>query len=176
MKKKKQEKVALLEIDNHRDIQVYGVVFHGVQELISRVNQESKDGVFVSANTQDYPCFDSCDYASENRSYWNFFFAKDPEELQRKSTLVKNTPKEANNERLTARLVEQVGPVIYWEGDTYHPMITIPCPDFELPEIVEPVKEKKKKEKQVKAMDEQSPFISAMERRMQRLRADNQRS
>lgn len=176
MKKKKQEEVNPLEIDNHRYIQVYGVVFHGVEELVRWVNRESKEGVFVSANTEAYPCFDSCDYASEDRSYWNFFFAKDPEELQRKSALVKRTPKEANNERLTAQLVEQVGPVIYWEGDSYHPMITLPCPDFELPEIVEPVKEKKKKEKKVKAMDEQPPFISAMERRMQRLREDNQRS
>ena len=76
-----------------------------------------KCGVYVGEDSRLYPCFDSSDYAYENRRYMNLVFAKKQEELDVKMAKLKNMEQiGANYSKLTAEL----HPMAYWGGDTNH--------------------------------------------------------
>jgi len=107
-------------------IRVYGVTFENIREVIRyAVKAEPKDGVYVGEDSKLYPCFDSYDYASENRFYWNFVFATSKEELEKKLALLKNSDVVGTNyNKFTADLA----PMAYWGGDT--------CYDVEVSEDI----------------------------------------
>lgn len=75
-----------MQLANYSKITVYGVPFLGVEELIYHfLEGEPKNGVYVGGEREAYPCFGSEDWQYENRFYWNFVFARDPEELKAKA-------------------------------------------------------------------------------------------
>ena len=72
-------------IKNTDKIRVFGVTFKDIHEAISyALKGEPKEGVYVGVISERYPCFDSHDYAYENRRYWNIIFAKSEEDLNSK--------------------------------------------------------------------------------------------
>ena len=104
-------------------IKVYGVEFHGVMELKEyAIKGESKEGVYVGMDAELYPCFDSSDYAYEDRFFWNFVFARSKEKLQKKLTSLKGMRQKAPNYN---KLTEGMAPMVYWQGDTVHPMLVL---------------------------------------------------
>lgn len=76
----------------------------------------AKDGVYVGKDAELYPCFDSEDYASEDRFFWNIVFAKSLEELEAKKAELEDAFYNCNYEKFT----EELAPMAYWGGDTYY--------------------------------------------------------
>lgn len=120
----------MIEIDKERQIEVYGVCFNGVNELKKvALSRKQKDGVYVGVKMERYPCFDSSDYAYEDRYYTYFVFARSKEGLESQLDALNNPGKYKNadkNEDLTA-------PMIYWNGDTHDPMRIPECDDIVVP-------------------------------------------
>ena len=62
---------------NNETIVVLGTPFMGVKDMIFHARERiPKCGVYVGEDSRLYPCFDSSDYAYENRRYTNLVFAK----------------------------------------------------------------------------------------------------
>ena len=74
----------VIKIAYNRKITIFDVEFNGIEEIKEyALKGVAKDGVYVAEDSQSYPCFDSSDFAYENRSFWNFIFARNREELER---------------------------------------------------------------------------------------------
>lgn len=108
----------------YETVTIHGVAFNGVQEIIRcAVGNKPKDGVFVAADKERYPCFDSYDYASEDRSYWNFVFADNEHELQLKLDLLQKVKTSGNYCKLNDDTPASLMPMAYWGGDTNYPLV-----------------------------------------------------
>lgn len=125
-------------IPNDSDVTVYGVTFHGIEDLLNHaINKQPKDGVYVGEVSKHYPCFDSSDYAYETRFYWNIFFAKSPDELKRKQEKLENEVEtRLNYRKLSDATPADVMPVIYYEGDTNDPLWLPVCPEISFDEAL----------------------------------------
>lgn len=156
-----------MQVNNQQKLQIYGVTFNGIQE-IKRIAFGSGyyNGVYVGVDSQSYPCFDSWDYANENRCYCNFIFAKSKDEVQSKLTALKQAKPGFNYNKMN----EMFYPMIYWQGDSYHPIVIGECEEIM---CVAP-KAKRVKEKSVK--EEISGKKSRMELLMEKLRNDNRKA
>ena len=99
---------------------VLGVIFENIQEAIEyAIKGLDKNGVFVGHDAELYPCFDSEDYASEDRFFWNIVFAKSKEELNRKLIELKSVSPQTNYNKFS----EALAPMIYWGGDCIYDVI-----------------------------------------------------
>lgn len=108
-----------VNVAHNQTIMVFGVNFHGVEEIKEcALKGIPKKGVYVGEDSQHYPCFDSSDYAYENRYYWNFVFAKSKEELEIKMKHLREMENKGNYKKLS----EELAPMLYWQGDPYYPM------------------------------------------------------
>ena len=107
-------------VSNDSMIKIYGVDFYGVDELLKyATNKESKEGVYVELDSEHYPCFDSSDYAYEDRYYYNFVFGRSKEEVIKKmKKLVCLRPRDGIYRKLT----QELAPMIYWRGDRFYPL------------------------------------------------------
>ena len=78
-------------IKNTNSFYVLGVKFENIQEgILYAIKGWAKNGVYVGKDAKLYPCFDSEDYASEDRFFWNIVFARSKEELDRKLVELKS--------------------------------------------------------------------------------------
>lgn len=120
---------------------VLGVPFNGVREMIScAFERKAKNGIYVGYDSERYPCFDSEDYASETRSYWNFVFATSLYELSRKlKELRAMSPLHSNYNKLTGKLY----PMAYWEGDSHYPVYVTDAEEPDFPESPDKPKEER---------------------------------
>ena len=93
-------------IDSKGKITIMGVTFDGVDDIIHHaIGGKPKGGVYVGEDSQGYPCFDSEDYATEDRCYWNFVFAASKQEMRQRLAELKEMPQlRANYDKLTSRL------------------------------------------------------------------------
>lgn len=98
-------------------ITVLGVTFDGVEDIIHHaIKGTDKDGVYVGEDSERYPCFDSDDYATEDRFYWNFVFSTSKEEmLEKLSALKKMSQLQIDYNKLTS----QFHPMAYWGGEAF---------------------------------------------------------
>ena len=95
------------KFDYKGKIQVYGVTFDGVNDIIQHaLKGVSKEGVYVGEESQRYPCFDSEDYASE-------YELKDKMQKLKAMPVIGSNFKKLNNE---------LHPMGYWGGDTNYPI------------------------------------------------------
>lgn len=102
---------------NDEPIEVLGVTFQGVKDMISRAHaRQPKGGVYVGVDERLYPCFDSSDYMYEDRHYTNIVFAQSQEELDAKMQQLKDIPEKGNYNKMT----DELRPMVYWEGDRCH--------------------------------------------------------
>lgn len=96
-------------------IQILGATFSSVHDIIHcAVKHIAKDGVSVGEDSERYPCFDSEDYADEDRRYWNFVFARSEDELKNKLEQLKTAPIVGGNYR---KMNSDLFPMAYWGGD-----------------------------------------------------------
>lgn len=127
----------MIEVNKERKIEVYGVCFSGVSELKKvALLKNPKDGVYVGVQMERYPCFDSSDYAYENRYYTHFVFARSKEDLEFKLDVLNNPEKykDIDNREHT------LAPMVYWNGDTDDPMLVPECDEIFVHEKREKVK------------------------------------
>lgn len=99
---------------------VLGVMFENVPEaILYAIKGWAKNGVYVGKDVELYPCFDSEDYASENRFFWNLVFARSKEELDRKLVELKSV----SPQTIYNKFSETLAPMIYWGGDSVYDVI-----------------------------------------------------
>lgn len=107
-------------IKNTDSFIVLGVKFVNVTEaILYAIKRWDKDGIYVGKDAKLYPCFDSEDYASEDRFFWNIVFARSKEELDRKLVELKNVSPQTNYNKFS----ETLAPMIYWGGDSIYYVI-----------------------------------------------------
>ena len=115
----------MIKVENNKKVSVYGVCFSGVNELKKvALSKQPKDGVYVRAKLESYPCFDSSDYAYEDRCYTHFVFGHSKEEVEYRLGIL------CGRGGRLADWSAELGPVIYWAGDTYYPMEIMECDDI----------------------------------------------
>lgn len=152
-----------MEIDKNRKIIVFGVSFSGIDEIIMyAMRNKPKAGVFVGEDSHAYPCFDSSDYAYENRRFWNFIFAKTQVEVKDKLDALENIKTGGNYNKLACDFY----PMIYWGGDMTSPMEIGECEEIVIPAVM-PSQKNRDKSGQVRLGK------SRMEQLYERLKEDN---
>lgn len=110
---------------------VLGVKFENVPEaILYAIKGRTKNGVYVGKDVEIYPCFDSEDYASEDRFFWNIVFARSKEELDRKLVELKSVSPQTNYNKFS----EALAPMIYWAGDTFYDVMV--TDDVEAQQVV----------------------------------------
>lgn len=107
-------------IKNTSSFTVLGVKFKNIHEVIvcSAIGV-AKEDIYVGKDCKRYPCFDAEDYASEDRFYWNFVFAKSQEELDARLADLKKISPEGNY----CKFSEALAPMVYWAGDDFYDVI-----------------------------------------------------
>lgn len=99
---------------------VLGVKFENVTEaILYAIKGWAKNGIYVGKDAKLYPCFDSEDYASEDRFFWNIVFARTKEKLDRKLVELKSVSPQTNYNKFS----EALAPMVYWEGDSIYDVI-----------------------------------------------------
>lgn len=99
---------------------VLGVKFENVPEaILYAIKGLAKNGVYVGKDVEIYPCFDSEDYASEDRFFWNIVFARSKEELDRKLVELKSVSPQTTYNKFS----ETLAPMICWGGDSIYEVI-----------------------------------------------------
>lgn len=99
---------------------VLGVKFENVPEaILYAIKGLAKNGVYVGKDVEIYPCFDSEDYVSEDRFFWNIVFARSKEELDRKLVELKSVSPQTTYNKFS----ETLAPMIYWGGDSIYEVI-----------------------------------------------------
>ena len=107
-------------IKNTNSFYVLGVKFENIQEAIFyAIKEMTKNGIYVGKDAKRYPCFDSEDYVSEDRFFWNIVFARSKEELDRKLVELKSVSPQTNYNKFS----EALAPMIYWGGDNVYDVI-----------------------------------------------------
>ena len=118
-------------IKNTNSFYVLGVKFENIQEAIFyAIKEMTKNGIYVGKDAKRYPCFDSEDYASEDRFFWNIVFARSKEELDRKLVELKSVSPQTNYNKFS----EALAPMIYWAGDTFYDVMV--TDDIEAQQVV----------------------------------------
>ena len=104
-------------IKNTDSFNVLGVKFVNVTEaILYAIKGWAKNGIYVGKDAKLYPCFDSEDYASEDRFFWNIVFARSKEELDRKLVELKSVSPQSDYNKFS----EALAPMIYWAGDSFY--------------------------------------------------------
>lgn len=104
-------------VKNTDPIHVLGTTFLNIHEIIAcSAVGTTKDGVYVGKDCERYPCFDSEDYATEDRFFWNFVFAKSKEEMEAKLEILKKISPQGNYNKFS----ESLAPMVYWAGDSFY--------------------------------------------------------
>jgi len=126
-------KVWIREVSKNSEIEILGHVFNGLSEIKEAVevfcrmgwhhwntDPTSKvEGIHVICVYERYPCFDSWDYANEDREFSNYFFSDKPfteQQIERLSKL----PGQCNAQIVNDSMPEWALPAVYYrgEGDT----------------------------------------------------------
>lgn len=99
-----------------------GRLWRGRFDVTRREPRAAVPGLQVACLYEPYPCFDSDDYATENREYCNYFFAAEPftyEQLAAFAVMKKTANSCLVNEETPASAL----PAVYWGGDTHSPVL-----------------------------------------------------
>lgn len=88
----------------------------GKRTIFDGTPKECPDGLYVLQMYEPYPCFDSDDYANEDRDYCNYFFSDKPFTEQQIEQLAHIKP-EMNSRIINERTPEWAFPSVYYQGD-----------------------------------------------------------
>lgn len=126
-------KIWTREVNKASDVEILGHVFHGLTDIKTAVEaycrvgsqpwetetRLSVEGIHVVCVYEPYPCFDSEDYANEDRDFSNYFFSTKPFTKQQIERLAK-LPGRCNAQMVNDNMPEWAIPAVYYrgEGDT----------------------------------------------------------
>ncbi len=123
-------KIWIREVSKTSKIEILGHVFNGLNEIKSavesycRVEREPWDtepkspveDIHVVCVYEPYPCFDSEDYANEDRDFSNYFFSTKPFTKQQIERLAK-LPGRCNAQMVIETIPEWAVPAVYYRGE-----------------------------------------------------------
>ena len=124
------KKIYIKEVGKNSKIEILGHVFNGLADIkravetYCRIERESWctepkspiNGIHVICVYEPYPCFDSEDYANEDRDYSNYFFSTRPFTKQQIDRLSK-LPGRCNAQIVCDTMPEWAAPAVYYRGD-----------------------------------------------------------
>lgn len=88
----------------------------GKRTIFDGTPKDCPDELYVLQMYEPYPCFDSEDYANENRDYCNYFFSDKPFTNQQIEALA-HIKAEMNSRIINAQTPEWAFPAVYYRGD-----------------------------------------------------------
>ena len=100
-------------------LHIMGRAFHGIEDIMSWKGKEP----VILEKSKMFPCFDSYDYASENRFYHNFLFCKDKEDAKEKGPVYDAIPR-CYGCVINRAYPESLRPLVYY-GDGSDTMILL---------------------------------------------------
>lgn len=123
-------KIWIREVSKTSNFEILGHVFNGLNDIkravesYCRVGREPWDsepkspvkGVHVVCVYEPYPCFDSEDYANEDRDFSNYFFSPTPFTKQQIERLAK-LPGRCNAQMVNETMPEWAVPSVYYRGE-----------------------------------------------------------
>lgn len=124
-------RIIIREFPKTAKIEILGHTFNGLSEIkqavefYSRTGRNNRwktdprkpvDGVHVIQVYEPYPCFDSDDYACEDRDFCNFFFSKKPFS-ESDAIRLDQLPHHCNAQMVHENMPEWAVPAVYYGGD-----------------------------------------------------------
>lgn len=123
-------KILIREVGKSSKIEILGHEFKGLNEIkravesFCRIGSQPWDtepkskigGIHVICIYEPYPCFDSEDYANENRDFSNYFFSTEPFTKQQIERLAK-LPGRCNAQMVNESMPEWALPAVYYRGE-----------------------------------------------------------
>lgn len=97
-------------------ISVNGVVFEGINDIKDYWRRQTDTShPYIVERSQRFPCFDSSDYAYENRYFWNFLFCHSKKEAERKELIMAQLRQGDNFCLVNEDLPADMRPMLYYE-------------------------------------------------------------
>ena len=123
-------KILIREVPKASKVEILNHILNGLDDIKKAVesycrigrdswNTDPKspiEGIHVACVYKPYPCFDSEDYANEDRDYSNYFFSTKPFTKQQ-ITLLSKLPGRYNAQLVCEGLPEWALPAVYYCGD-----------------------------------------------------------
>ena len=124
------EKIWIREVSKTSKIEILGHVFNGLNDIKRAVESYCRvghtpwdlepkspvEGVHVVCVYEPYPCFDSEDYANEDRDFSNYFFSTKPFTKQQIKRLA-GLPRRYNARIVNDNMPEWATPAVYYRGE-----------------------------------------------------------
>ena len=107
------EESKIVRLDKNCKIHVMGHTFHGIEEIRTWKGKEP----VILERSKLFPCFDSYDYASENRFYRNFLFCKNEEDANEKRPVYDAIPR-GYGCVIDRKYPEHLRPLIYYADES----------------------------------------------------------
>lgn len=101
-----------------KSIEINGYVYHDIKDLL-RLSQSKKQPNVILERKRLFPCFDSSDYAHENRYFRNFLFCVSQEEADNKRDAFNAYEEKRSNFCFVDEdLPEELRPMIYYADES----------------------------------------------------------
>ena len=107
------EESKIVRLDKDCKIHIMGHTFHGIEDILSWKGTEPT----ILQKSKLFPCFDSYDYASENRFYHNILFCKDEEDANEKMPVYDAIPR-GYGCVIGRRYPENLRPLVYYADES----------------------------------------------------------
>lgn len=123
-------KICVREVPKISKVEILGHIFNGLADIKKAVEAYCRigrqpwstgtkspiGGLHIICVFEPYPCFDSDDYANEDRDFSNYFFSTEPFTKQQIERLAK-LPGKCNALIVNETMPEWATPAVYYCGD-----------------------------------------------------------
>lgn len=123
-------KIWIREVSKTSEVEILGHVFNGLTDIKRAVESYCRIGreswgtepkypaawIHVVCVYEPYPCFDSKDYANEDRDFSNYFFSAEPF-TKRQIEQLSKLPGRCNAQMVNETMPEWTILAIYYRGD-----------------------------------------------------------
>lgn len=96
------------------DLVFYGHVYHGIMDICACSRQEDS---FILSESERFPCFDSLDYASEDRYYRNYCICNQDNWKEKNELFYANRRLIGRSHSVSEQLAEGLLPMVFYEDE-----------------------------------------------------------
>lgn len=107
------EESKVVRLNRNCKLHVMGHTFQGIEDIISWKSTKP----MIREKSKLFPCFDSYDYASENRFYRNYLFCKDEEDANEKKPVYDAIPRNYGCV-IDRKYPEHLRPLVYYADES----------------------------------------------------------
>ena len=109
----------LIRLPMECTISIGGVAFDGIDSIRAYMrNQTDSSQPYIVDKCKLFPCFDSEDYANENRFYRNYFFFRSKQEADEKAPKIANLQSSGNCCLANDSLPADMRPMVYYMDES----------------------------------------------------------